>query len=597
MKKWELLSTIRNGDIVKILLANRGIKTKKEIEEFLSPSLKNVSVKSVKINPVQLKKALARINQAIKHKEKIVIFGDFDVDGICGTAILWETLNSLTADVLPYIPSRFEEGYGLSKKGIENLLAKGKVDLIITVDNGIVANEAVEFAGGKGIDVIITDHHLPSKTLPKALAIVHTTLLCGAGVAWILSQELSRTAEVAQKSWGPVTKRAEVDTKIFSLSAQGSQILNLKSRNSNESSENFVSTRTINIDLHLELVVLATIADLVPLTKANRILVYFGIKALRETKRTGLLALIAKAGLEKEEVDTYEIGHMLAPRLNAMGRLASAMDSLRLICTTDRKKAEKLAELLNQTNLERQQLTLASLLHAKNKAVKSALKNLIFIADESYQQGIVGLVAGRMVEEFYLPSIIISKGKKYSRASARSVKGFNIVEFLRTASDLLVDVGGHPMAAGFTVETAKLEALEKKLYENAGKLLKKEHLERVLRIDLELPPDLISYETYAQIQALAPFGMANPEPTFLTRGLIIQNIRAVGVEGKHLKIQFKIDNSQLTIAGIAFGIGIDSKLKIGDKMDVVYTLSDNNWNGYNNVELKIKDILLSPVNK
>ncbi|HUD09723.1 MAG TPA: single-stranded-DNA-specific exonuclease RecJ [Patescibacteria group bacterium] len=574
MKKWQVESELRINnqelriqDLIKILLRNRGIKSKEEIESFLNPKLSKVTPAAVTINAQGLKKALQRIQKAIKNKEKIIVFGDYDVDGICGTAILWETLNSLGADVLPYIPSRFEEGYGLSEIGIKNLLQKGKADLIITVDNGIVANEAVDFANKNKIDVIITDHHVPAKKLPKALAIVHTTLLCGAGVAYLLAQEISKIR-------GPVADfpSGSAHSRLTDLRAVGS-----------------LSIGTTPQDTHLELVVLATIADLVPLTGANRILVYYGLQKLRATKRVGLLALINKAGITKEEIDTYEIGHLLAPRLNAMGRLASAMDSLRLICTSDKKKAEKLAELLNQTNLERQQFTKEALEHAKNKIEKEGLKSLIFIADKSYQQGIVGLVAGRMVEEYYLPSIIISKGEKYSKASARSIKGFNIVEFLRSASDLLVDIGGHPMAAGFTVENAKLEALEKKLYENARKLLKKEHLERILRIDCELNPALINYETYSLTQQLAPFGMANPEPTFLTKNLTITDIRVVGKDGKHLKIQFKSQNSEFRIYGIAFGMGEDSKLKIGDKVDAVYTLSDNSWGDRQNIELKIKD--------
>lgn len=538
MKKWQIDAKLKNDDLIKALLENRGIKTKAARERFLHPKLSEVSPQLVKLNKQQLKKALRRIQKAIKKKEKIIVFGDYDVDGICGTAILWETLNSLGANVLPYIPSRFEEGYGLSEAGINNLKAKySDCSLIITVDNGIVANEAVEFANENKIDVIITDHHVPSKKLPKALAIVHTTLLCGTGVAWLLSQELKKVV-----------------------------------------SEN-----------HLELVVLATIADLVPLTGANRVLVYFGLKALKETKRVGLLALINKAGIVKEEVDTYEIGHLLAPRLNAMGRLASAMDSLRLICTLDKNKAENLAELLNQTNLERQQFTQEALAHAKNKVEKEGLKSLIFLADESYQQGIVGLVAGRMVEEFYLPSIIISKGKTHSKASARSVKGFNIVEFLRSASDLLVDIGGHPMAAGFTVETDKIELLEKRLYESAQKLLTKEHLERVLRIDCELGSSIINYETYSNIQQLAPFGMANPEPTFVTRQFTIADVRSVGQEGKHLKMRFRIGNSGVMLNAIAFGMGEKNELKIGDSVDAVYTLESNNWGDNKNIELRVKD--------
>ena len=296
MKKWQVESEIKNGDIISVLLKNRGITTKKEIEDFLHPKLINVTTESVKINGAQLKKALTRIKKAIKENQKIIVFGDYDVDGICASAILWETLNSLHANALPYIPSRFDEGYGLSKEGIDNLLKTGGIDLIITVDNGIVANDAVDYANKNGIDVIITDHHVPTEKLPKALAIVHTTLLCGTGVAYLLSQSL----------------------------------------------------KTGNENSHLELVVLATIADLVPLTGANRILVYFGLQKLKETKRPGLLALMNKAGIKKEEMDTYKIGHMIAPRLNAMGRLASAMDSLRLICTNNKQKAEDLAETLNR---------------------------------------------------------------------------------------------------------------------------------------------------------------------------------------------------------------------------------------------------------
>jgi single-stranded-DNA-specific exonuclease len=552
MKKWQIENKhkisnvkLKDEDLIKILLENRGIKTKQDVEKFLHPQLSEVTAKAVKIDANGLKKALARIKQAIESKEKIIVFGDYDVDGICGTAILWETLNAMGANVLPYIPSRFEEGYGLSEKGIENLLAKdGGCSLIITVDNGIVANDAVDFANKNNIDVIITDHHVPTAKLPKALAIVHTTLLCGTSVAYLLAQEIAKMQNAKYKI----------------------------------------------LDTHLELVVLATIADLVPLTGANRVLVYYGLQKLRETKRVGLLALFNKSGIIKEEIGTYEIGHVIAPRLNAMGRLASAMDSLRLICTSDEKRAEDFAQLLNETNLERQQFTKDALAHAKNKIEKEGLKSLIFIADESYQQGIVGLVAGRMVEEYYLPSIIISKGKTHSKASARSIKGFNIVEFLRNASDLLVDIGGHPMAAGFTVETDKIELLEKRLYASAQKLLTKKTLERILRIDCELDASLINQETYLLIQNLAPFGMANSEPTFLTKDLTIFDIRIVGKEGKHLKLRFKTKDSGVLINGIAFGIGEKNKLKIGDKVDVVYTLSNNSWGSRQSIELKIKDI-------
>lgn len=544
MNKWQIESNaaVKSAqDLTKVLLENRGLKTKKEIEEFLNPSFSKISSSYVGIDTKNLKKSVERIKKAIKEKENIIIFGDYDVDGICASAILWESLNSLKANVLPYIPSRLDEGYGLSVKGIDNLLEKQKVDLIVTVDNGIVALDAVTYANSKGIDVIITDHHVASTKLPNAYSIVHTISLCGAGVAYLFSKEI--------KNEKPSEK-----------------------------------------DDHLELVVLATIADLVPLLNANRDLVYFGIKKLRETKRPGLLALINKSKVEKENIGIYEIGHIIAPRLNAAGRLADAMNSLRLICTKDIKKAEKLADILNKINFDRQQITIDSLNHAITNVKKKELKNLIFIADKSYQQGIVGLVAGRLVEEFYLPSIVISKGEKLSRASARSVKGFNIIEFLRQAQDLLVDVGGHPMAAGFTVETKNIEALEKKLFENALKLVKKEHLERVLRIDSKLPQEFINMDTYNLTAQFSPFGMANPEPTFLGENLFVENLRLVGRDGKHLKLDLRNKNSDLRFQGIYFGSGENNKFSVGDRVDVVFTLDENEWNGRKNLQLKIKDL-------
>ena len=546
MKRWNVLNKIESKNLklteeklLSVLLENRGLKTKLQKEKFLSPKLSDVTIESVKIDKSQLKKAIERIKKAVSDKEQVIIFGDYDVDGICGTAILWETLNEFGVNVLPYIPSRYEEGYGLSIKGIDNLLTKNpKVGLIVTVDNGIVASKAVEYANKKGIDVIITDHHVPSKTLPKAFAIVHSTLICGTAVAYLLSKELKNKKQ----------------------------------------------------DNHLELVVLATIADLVPLTNENRVLVYFGLMALRKTKRIGLLSLFKSAAIEKETIDVYEIGHIIAPRLNAMGRLESAMDSLRLLCTRDKQRADILSKSLSDTNLSRQQFTSEALLDAKDKAKKKLMNKLLFIADSQYKEGVIGLVAGRLVEEFYLPSIVISKGKIYSKASVRSVKGFNIIEFLRQASDLLVDVGGHPMAAGFTVETKKLEELEKKLYKLAAKLINKGHLERVLNIDLEISSDFINLKTYDLIQKLKPFGMANPEPTFLTKNLIVESLKVIGKDGKHLKLNLKSKDLNFWIEAIAFGMGELNSLEIGDEIDAVYTIDLNEWNGNKKLQLKVKDI-------
>jgi len=573
MKKWKILNKSHisspksqnlNNELTKVLLENRGIKTKREIEEFLNPKLKNITVANVGIDKAQIKKAIKRIKKAISDNEQIVVFGDYDVDGICGTAILWEALNEMNAKVMPYIPHRTDEGYGLSKKGISNVKSQiNNVRLIITVDNGIVASEAVEYANKNGIDVIITDHHVPSKNLPKAHAILHTTKLCGAGVAYLLAQEISNFKfQISNKSQSPKTKIQ---------------------------------------NNHLELVALATIADLVPLTGANRVFVKFGIEELRRTKRIGILAIVKEAGIDQNLIDAYEIGHIIAPRLNAMGRLEHAMDSLRLLCTKNPKRAEALAKKLGSTNKRRQEMTIETFEHAKSKIKnqsiqqaqdkKSKIKSLIFIAHESYQQGVIGLVAGRLVEEFYRPAIVLSIGEKYSKASARSIKGFNIIEFIRGASNLLVDAGGHPMAAGFTVETAKLSLVQRKLEQLVEELLDEDKLIRSVRIDCELGLSFIDKKLYDVLQKLAPFGMGNPQPTFITKNITIEDMRLVGADGKHLKLRVYQSKSPEQLDAIGFNMGdFAGKIHTGDTIDIIYTIEQNEWNGNNRLQLKMKDL-------
>lgn len=545
MKKWEIKSKLKGEDVINILLENRGINTKNERDEFLNPKLDSVTVKTVGIDTSQLKKAVKRIKKAIKSKEQIVVFGDYDVDGICGSAILWETLYRLGVTVMPYIPHRIDEGYGLSIKGIDNVSEQiANVSLIITVDNGIVANVAVSHASKKGIDVIITDHHVPSSTPPKAHAIIHTTLPCGAGVGYLLSRE--------------ILKQVQDD---------------------------------IGEDDHLELVALATIADLVPLTGANRTLTKFGLEKLRQTKRLGLLALFKEAALDAKTLGSYHVGHIIAPRLNAMGRLEYAMDSLRLLCTTNPKRAEDLAQLLGSTNKDRQELTAETVQHAlsriRNKELR--IKKLLFLAHETYQQGVIGLVAGKLVEEYYRPSIVVSIGKEYSKASARSVKGFNIIEFIRSASEHLIDAGGHPMAAGFTVETKKLTLLQSRLERLAEEQLTEEALTRILRIDMEIPLNAVTEELYKAIQKLAPFGMGNPEPVFVSRDVVIDDMRLVGRDQNHVKL--RVSSEDTAFDAIAFGLAPrSSEFHIGNKLDIAYSIGLDEWNGRKKLQIKIKDI-------
>lgn len=428
---------------------------------------------------------------------------------------------------MPFIPAREKEGYGLSIDGIKQIDAK----LIITVDSGIVAHEAVDFANKKKIDVIIIDHHEKPKKLPMAYAIVHTTKLCAAGIAFFVSQALGHK------------------------------------------------------DSLLELATIATITDLLPLTETNRAIVKYGLEELQKTPRIGLRALFDVARIEK--IGTYEIGYMVGPRLNASGRIESALTALRLLCTHDKDKAMELAKLLNDTNKDRQVMTEEMTAHAKLVTSHQSLATKIIVLDhESYHQGVIGLVAGRLVEQYYLPAIVIAKADGVSKASARSIAGFNIIEAIRSCDKLLINAGGHPMAAGFSISTEKITEFKEKINSYAKLKITEEMLKKTLRVDMELPINLITLQLYEQITKLAPFGMGNPEPVFGSE-VTIQNLRTVGQEGKHLKL---VVNG---LDAIAFNLGsLLPKLKVGDPIKIAYSIALDTFNYNHKLQLKVKDIII-----
>ncbi len=559
MRNWNILNNTKNAKtdhLIDLLLANRGINTKTERENFLNPKLEEVTIKSVGIDVKHLAKAIKRIKLAIKKQEQIVVFGDYDVDGITGAAILWETLHGLNARVMPYIPHRIDEGYGLSILGIDNIKnpdSKIKdASLIITVDNGIVATDAINYAREQGIDVIITDHHVVSDNPPKAHSIVHTTQLCGAGVAYLLTKE--------------ILKEYQIQNTKYQIQ-----------------------------DTHLELAALGTVADMVPLNGANRTIVKHGIKNLCNSKRPGLRELYKQAGCEKDIFGVYEIGFIIAPRLNAAGRIESAMESLRLLCTQNPARAKILAEKLESINRERQLVLKEVTEHAITgiSTNKSGQKNLLVISHETYQQGVIGLVAGKLVEEFYRPAIVVSIGEKMSKASARSINGFNMIEFLRLHTDHFINVGGHPMAAGFSIKTDKIPELQKILEESADKIVTEDMLKRSLKIDSELNLSSITIELYNSIQTLGPFGIGNPEPTFASFDVEIKDLKLLGKDKSHLKLKLQHGDSEILDA-IAFRMGdMFDSLRVGSKIDVAYSIDNNTWNGKTTLQLKIKDIKIN----
>ena len=547
MNKWKVISTKKEIDsaeeIINELLIIRNI-SEKEKSSFFSPAVENLKIENVSISKKELKKAISRINKAIKNNEKIVILGDYDVDGICASAILWETIFKKYKNVLPYIPDRFNEGYGISLKSLKNVFEKyPDVKLIITVDNGIVGNEAVDFAKNEGVDVIITDHHVAGDKSPDAFAIVHTTDLCGAGVAWMLARELK-----------------------------------------------FLTVDEINEKLGLAS--LATVADLVPLVKINRVIVSLGLKYLQKTKRPGLLEIYNNAKIDKEKIEAYHLGFMIGPRINATGRVYHAMDSLRLICTNDKNFAAQLARKIEETNKTRQQMVLKSVEHAKLSVLaQEKLGKIVGVHHESYSEGIVGLIASKLVEKYYRPSFAISRGELISKGSARSINGINIIELLRSVP-YLKEAGGHPMAAGFSIETKNIELFYSALQLESDKF-EDDLFEKQIKIDLELSFKFINEKLYKDIQDLSPFGMGNPQPVFMTRNVRVIDRRNLGKDKSHLKL--KVSSEGMLFDAIGFGIANDCEVQIGDSIDIVYTIDVNEWNNKKTIQLMIKDLLVSNV--
>jgi single-stranded-DNA-specific exonuclease len=519
--KWEVLNNLpitNHQSLITVLLKNRGLKTKKEIEDFLNPKFPEL----IKIP----KNVLQRLDKANKNKEKIVIYGDYDADGVCATAILWETMYKQGFDVIPFIPDRFADGYGLKADSIQRLKTNDqKLSLVITVDNGIVAYEGIKKANQLGIDVIVVDHHTEGNKKLNTEYILHSTLVCGSALSWFLSQELG--------------------------GKDG-----------------------------LDLVALGTIADQMPLLGINRSLVKFGLPELLKTKRIGLQKMFRDSKIEN--VGVYEVGFMIAPRINAMGRLHSATDALRFLCTRDPKKAHDLNQILNDTNIERQKIV-DDVLTQVLKQVQDNDKVVVISGD--YHEGVIGLASGKITEKFFRPSIVLSVNGETSKASARSIAGFNIIEAIKE-TELILEGGGHPMAAGFSIETTKIEEFRIKINKLAEKSLTEEVLERKLKVDMEIGFSQINENLVEELKKFEPAGQANYSPVFMSSNVLIKEVKPVGTEGKHLKL--KLEQNGIVLDGIWFNS--QYKVHSTEYIDIAYTVEENVWNNKTTIQLKIKDI-------
>jgi single-stranded-DNA-specific exonuclease len=549
--RWKILPSVPDeylnasdlSPLIAQLLYNRGVKPE-EIDPFLSAD------RRLEGNPFLLpdiSQAVSRIYKAVLSREKVAVYGDFDVDGVTATVILVEGLSRLGAEVIPYIPDRVNEGHGLKISALEKLQAQG-VDLVITVDCGVTDFAEVKQAQEMGIDVIITDHHMPLESLPQAVAVVDPKRndsvypysdLAGAGVAFKFLQALFH--KDSREKW---------------------------------------------LARLLDLVVLATVTDLVTLVGENRYLVKEGLRELSKSSRVGIQEMVKLAGLKPAELDAEDISWVLGPRLNAAGRMNDASTSYQLLTTQSPEEARLLALELEKKNSERQKLTNEVLSRAREKLADKLHLPVLMEGDESYSVGVIGLVAGKLVDEFYKPTIIINLGPELCQGSCRSIVEFDIASALAECRDLLTTFGGHPLAAGFTVARQNLAQLEERITTLATDQLGHLDLHPELVIDAEISLSILAGDTFNFVQRLSPFGRGNLQPTFLTRQVEVIECRNFGNRGEWLRLKLKQGN--VTWQAVDF----ESQRKreeIPSHIDIVYNLEKSRWNGEEVLGLNLRD--------
>lgn len=572
-KNWLILPKIDSEFIEKYpeysrvvlqLLYNRGLKEKEEIEAFLNPDCAENGY-----DPFLFQNMRAALELIVKHIKKgdfIVVYGDFDADGVTASAILAETLSTLKANVDVYIPDRASEGYGLNNQAID-LLAQAGAKLIITVDNGIRGKDEVEYAKSLGIDVIITDHHQPSEDeseLPDCLIINPMAkgekypfkYLAGVGVAFKLAKALIGEAKLEES----VKKKLE---------------------------ENI-----------LDLAAIGTVADCVTVLGENRIIIKEGLKIINKQNRVGLDELIKQAQVNGR-IDAWNIGWQIAPRLNAAGRLEHANTAFELLTTKNKQEAQAIAARLNGKNIERQKITNEIAEYCKQVVEKELGDDKILILADpaiisgtnSWPEGVIGLVAGRLCEQYNRPVLVITEGHGEIKGSGRSIEEFNIIKALEEIKEFFLRFGGHAQACGFTLKSKdNLPDFIKKMKRIADAILKDIDLRPRVVVEAELDLEEVSEELIKDMEKFAPFGEDNERPRFASRNAVIRDIMTMGIDGRHVK--FRMGNTQ---AGGFWAVAFNQAetwqdLRIGDKVDIVYYAEMNEFNGRREAQLKVVDI-------
>ena len=534
--------------ILRQLLFNRGYGTAEEAHAFISGG------PDFDTDPFQLSgmsEAVERIVFALEHVQSIAVYGDYDVDGVTATALLVQTLRAMNADVRSYIPNRFEEGYGLNVEALDALASNG-VKLVITVDCGIRSVPEAQHSSQIGLDMIISDHHHPTDgALPDAVAIVNPKKpgdsypdknLAGVGIAYKIAQALTSIRQ------SPLVPENQLD-----------------------------------------LVALGTVADLAPLVGENRALVRRGLDEIRQTTRQGLFSLAQVASMQIRGTTASQIGFVLGPRLNAAGRLKSAEAALELLMTGDPLRAGALAQELEASNQERQVVTRETQIMAETLATAEGTSPaLLFAVHEKFNPGVVGLAASRLVEAHYRPAVVAAMGPEETRGSCRSIPEFHITDALDKCSDLLVRHGGHAAAAGFTVKNGNLPELVKRLKGLAEDSLGRQDLHPTLNADMEIGLPALSFGLLQELSALEPTGYGNREAVFVSRDVKVRSSRTVGADGRHLKLTLQ-DERGVTTDAIGFRLG-ELQTSLPNRVDLVYTLESNEYNGRTTLQLNLKDI-------
>lgn len=548
----EIQEQYKINHILAKILVNRGITKQEDIRLFLNPTRKDFY--DPYLMP-DMEKAVERIKKAIENNEKVLIYGDYDVDGITSVTVLKSFLQERGLKVDEYIPNRLNEGYGLNKPAVEKI-ANQKYTLMITVDCGISAIEEVKFANSLGLEVIVTDHHEPGEELPSAIAVVDAKRkdnqypfrnLAGVGVVFKLIQAISQKLNLEEKEY-------------------------LK---------------------YLDIVCVGTISDIVPLVDENRVIVKLGLKLVEQTRNKGLRTILAISGYQKVDSSTISFG--IAPRINACGRMGYQEEALKLFLSKDDDEVNELAQKLNQYNIQRQEKERQIFTEAIEKIEKEGIdkKSIMVIDGENWHHGVIGIVASKITEMYFKPSILLcfEKGGEEGKGSGRSIPGFDLHEALTKCNNNLEKFGGHSMAIGLSVNKNSLEQLRQQLDEIA-KEKQIDKIVSILKIDAGVNLEEINKEIVQSLKELEPFGEENKTPLFVFKNLKIDSIRALS-EGKHIKLTLRQDNRNIVNA-MGFNLGyLTEEYRIGDKVDVVGTLEINKFNGEENIQILLKDMMKS----